>query len=63
MAATVEADAAELGGGVHRLVRIRLDQTGGCEHGQAADGLLLIEEDAMPSVLGLMERREARAWQ
>ncbi|MER8091049.1 hypothetical protein ABTZ57_39875 [Streptomyces sp. NPDC094048] len=25
--------------------------------------MLLIEEDAMPSVLGLMERREARAWQ
>jgi hypothetical protein len=25
--------------------------------------LLLIEEDAMPSVLGLMERREARARQ
>lgn len=31
--------------------------------GQAADGLLLIEEGAMPSVLGLMERREARARQ
>ncbi len=31
--------------------------------GQAADGLLLIGEGAMPSVLGLMERREARARQ
>ncbi|MEU8521018.1 hypothetical protein [Streptomyces sp. NPDC048577] len=31
--------------------------------GQAADGLLWIEEDAMPSVLGLMEQREARARQ
>jgi hypothetical protein len=31
--------------------------------GQAAGGLLLIEEVAMPSVLGLMERREARARQ
>ena len=31
--------------------------------GQAAEGLLWIEEGAMPSVLGLMERREARARQ
>ncbi|MFD4760970.1 hypothetical protein ACFWOJ_19385 [Streptomyces sp. NPDC058439] len=31
--------------------------------GQAADGLLSIGESAMPSVLGLMERREARARQ
>ncbi|MGW2638579.1 hypothetical protein [Streptomyces sp. NPDC001348] len=31
--------------------------------GEAADGLLLIEEGAMPSVLGWMGQREARARQ
>ncbi|WP_369228013.1 hypothetical protein AB5J52_47975 [Streptomyces sp. R39] len=31
--------------------------------GQAADGLLLIEEGALPSVLRWMERGEARAKQ
>ncbi|MET8184143.1 hypothetical protein, partial [Streptomyces sp. NPDC005336] len=43
------------------LLRVRSMIAGGW--GQAADGLLLVEEGAMPSVLGLMERREAWARQ